>query len=173
MFYRFLFFGDYIIFFFFFFEWSDQSICQYYYFVKQLMHSVHKEINKGNVYYPDMNYGYPNFNIITPLVLNDTHWEKLCFIITLKKAVSQRFYFKVNRKSIGSSKSCTSDFQNLPAFERSACIYVTISEIFERFQYFNTLSNTFFGAPRHFIFGLLQQGKKVQVTSKRNIKSEG
>ena len=67
---------------------SDQSILQYYYFVKQLIHSVHKEINKANAYYPDMNYGYPNSKTITPLILNDTHSEKLCFIITLKIAFS-------------------------------------------------------------------------------------
>ena len=29
------------------------------------------------------------------------------------------------------------DFQNSPPFERSACFYVTISENFEHFQYFN------------------------------------
>ena len=52
------------------------------------MHSVHKEINKANAYYPDMNYGYANSKTITPLILNDTHSEKLCFIITLKKAFS-------------------------------------------------------------------------------------
>ena len=28
-------------------------------------------------------------------------------------------------------------FQNSPPFERSACFYVTISESFERFQYFD------------------------------------
>ena len=31
----------------------------------------------------------------------------------------------------------TRDFQNSPPFERSACFYVTISENFEHFQYFN------------------------------------
>ena len=34
-------------------------------------------------------------------------------------------------------KKCNRDFQNSPAFERSACFYVTISGNFERFQYFN------------------------------------
>ena len=33
------------------------------------------------------------------------------------------------------------DFQNSPPFERSACFYVTISESFKRFQYFNFETN--------------------------------
>ena len=36
-----------------------------------------------------------------------------------------------------SSKNGTREFQNSPPFERLACFYVTISENFERFQYFN------------------------------------
>ena len=61
----------------------------------------------------------------------------LAFVLTLENAFSQRFYFQANRKRIGSSKNGTRDFQNSPPFDRSACIYVTISENFERFQYFN------------------------------------
>ena len=34
-------------------------------------------------------------------------------------------------------KNCTRDFQNSPPFERSASFYVTITENFKRFQYFN------------------------------------
>ena len=34
-------------------------------------------------------------------------------------------------------KTGPKDSQNSPPFERSACFYVTISENFERFQYFN------------------------------------
>ena len=34
-------------------------------------------------------------------------------------------------------KNVTSDFQNSPAFERSACVYVTIAGNFEGFQYFS------------------------------------
>ena len=34
-------------------------------------------------------------------------------------------------------KNGTRDFQNTPPFERSTCFYVTISENFKRFQYFN------------------------------------
>ena len=34
-------------------------------------------------------------------------------------------------------KNGTRDFQNSPPLERSACFYVTISENFEHFQYFN------------------------------------
>ena len=37
----------------------------------------------------------------------------------------------------GSLKNGYRDFQNSPPFERSACFYVTISENFEHFQYFN------------------------------------
>ena len=33
------------------------------------------------------------------------------------------------------------DFQNRPAFERSACFYMTISESFKRFQCFNFETN--------------------------------
>ena len=59
------------------------------------------------------------------------------FVLTLEKAFSQRFNFKANRKSIGSSKSGTRDFQNNPPFERSACFYMTTSGNFEQFQHFN------------------------------------
>ena len=45
------------------------------------------------------------------------------------------------RKSIGSSKNGTRDFQNSIPFERSACFYVTNSESFKRFQYFNFETN--------------------------------
>ena len=35
------------------------------------------------------------------------------------------FHFKANRKSIGSSRKHTRDFQNSPLFERTACFRVT------------------------------------------------
>ena len=54
----------------------------------------------------------------------------------MENAFSYRFHSKANRKRIGSSKS-NKDFQNSPPFERSACFYVTISENFKRFHYFN------------------------------------
>ena len=60
----------------------------------------------------------------------------LVSVLTLGNAFSQRFHFQANRKSIGTSKDDTRDFQNSPSFERSACFYVTISENFEHFQYF-------------------------------------
>ena len=53
-------------------------------------------------------------------------------------------YFKANRKSIKRfffQKKGTRDFQNSPPFERSACFFVTISESFKRFQYFNSETN--------------------------------
>ena len=61
----------------------------------------------------------------------------LVFVLTQKKAFSQRFHFQYNRKSIGSSKKLYQVFQNSPPFKRSACFYVTISENFEHVQYFN------------------------------------
>ena len=61
----------------------------------------------------------------------------LVFVLTLENAFSQRFFFKANWKSIGSSKKGTRDFQHSPPFERSACFYVKISGEVQRFQYFN------------------------------------
>ena len=47
-------------------------------------------------------------------------------------------YFKINRKSIGSSKKCIRNyFQNSYPLEKSACFYVAIAENFECFQCFN------------------------------------
>ena len=44
-------------------------------------------------------------------------------------------------KSIGTSKNGTRHFQSSSSFERSACFYVTISESYKRFQYFNFETN--------------------------------
>ena len=52
--------------------------------------------------------------------------------VGLRLNTGKRFFL-----GIGSSKKDTSDFQNSPPFERLTCFYVTISGIFERFQYFN------------------------------------
>ena len=73
------------------------------------------------------------------LLLSVTFTAKLqlVFVLTFENAFSQSFHFKVNRKRIGSSKNGTRDFQNTLPFERSSCFYVTISESFKRFQYFN------------------------------------
>ena len=65
----------------------------------------------------------------------------LVFVIKLENAFYKRFHFKANRESIDTSKKCSRDFQNSPPFERSACFYVTISESFKRFQYFNFETN--------------------------------
>ena len=59
---------------------------------------------------------------------------ELVFVLTLENAFSYSFHFKANRKSIGSFKNGTRDFQNSSLFERSAFFYVTISESFKRFQ---------------------------------------
>ena len=61
----------------------------------------------------------------------------LVFVLTLENTFSWRFHFKANRKSIGSSKKRTRDFQNSPLFGRSACFYVTISGNLELSQFFN------------------------------------
>ena len=68
---------------------------------------------------------------------------QLVFALTLENDFSQRFHFKANKNSVGSSKNGTWDFQNSSLFERSTCFYVTISGNFERFQYFNFETLTF------------------------------
>ena len=65
----------------------------------------------------------------------------LVFVLTLENVFSLRFHLKANRKNIGSSKNGSMDFLNDPPFERWACFYVTISENFKRFQYFNFETN--------------------------------
>ena len=47
------------------------------------------------------------------------------------------FILKPTERAYILLKKRTSDFQNIPPFERSACVYLTISGNFERFQYFN------------------------------------
>ena len=66
---------------------------------------------------------------------------ELVFVLTLKNAFPQRFYFEANIKTIGSSKTPTRDFQNRPLFQRQACFYVTVSGDFGRFLYFNFETN--------------------------------
>ena len=61
----------------------------------------------------------------------------LVFVLSLENTFSERFHFKANRKSIGSSKTGTRDFQNSTPFERSAYFAVAVSKDFKRFQYFN------------------------------------
>ena len=56
------------------------------------------------------------------------HWKTLFL---------RGFIFKPTEKAQVLLKSGTRDLQNSPLFERSACFYVTISENFEHFQYFN------------------------------------
>ena len=46
------------------------------------------------------------------------------------------FIFKPTERAYVLLKSSTGDFQSNPPFERSACIYVTISENFGNFQFF-------------------------------------
>ena len=71
-------------------------------------------------------------------LVNNTHKEKLCFT-----HFSTRIYW--NRvqmfKQGDSSNNGTRDFSDSLPFERSLCFYVTITEIFEHFQYFNLEKN--------------------------------
>ena len=47
------------------------------------------------------------------------------------------FIFKPTERAQVLLKNGSTDFQNIPPLERSVCFYVTISENFEHFQYFN------------------------------------
>ena len=66
---------------------------------------------------------------------------ELVFVLTLENAFSYRVHFEANRKSIGSSKNGTRDFQKSPRFEKLACFYMTITRNFEPSQYFNFETN--------------------------------
>ena len=59
------------------------------------------------------------------LLLSITFTAKLelVFVLTFEKGFSQSFHFKANRKGINSLSS--------PPFERSACFYVKISNVFK------------------------------------------
>ena len=52
-------------------------------------------------------------------------WVGFC-LNSEKRFFLERFHFKGNRKSIGSSKNGTRDFQNNLPFDRLVCFYVTI-----------------------------------------------
>ena len=62
---------------------------------------------------------------------------ELAFVFALEIAFSQRLHFKANRRGIGSSKKRYKGFSYSPPLERLPCFYITISENFKRFQYFN------------------------------------
>ena len=57
---------------------------------------------------------------------------ELVFTITQENAFSQRFHFKANRKSVGSTKA---------ALGTSGIFYVTITGNYESLQYFNFETN--------------------------------
>ena len=57
---------------------------------------------------------------------------ELVFTITQENAFSQRFHFKANRKSIGSTKA---------VLETSGIFFVTITGNYESLQYFNYETN--------------------------------
>ena len=77
------------------------------------------------------------------LVLSSSFTAKfeLAFGFTLENAFTLRFHFKVNSKSIVSSKQRCYGFLKGPSVERSACFYVTTTENFECFQYLNFATN--------------------------------
>ena len=56
------------------------------------------------------------------------HWKTL---------FGRGFILKPTERAQVLLKKSTRDFENNPAFARSACFYVTISGVFERFPYFN------------------------------------
>ena len=60
----------------------------------------------------------------------------LVFVLILENSFFTGFIFQPQERAYV-LKNGTSDFQNSPPFERSTCFYVTISENFEHFQYFN------------------------------------
>ena len=87
---------------------------------------------------------------------------ELIFVLTFENAFSYSFYFKANRKGIGSQKkifkialrlrhrhvfvTISESFKRFlekifSPFERSACFYVAISESFKRFLETNFLEN--------------------------------
>ena len=59
------------------------------------------------------------------------------FCLNTENAFSERFHFESNRKGKVVLKNSTKDLQNSPPFEKLACFYMTITENFKRFQYFN------------------------------------
>ena len=95
-------------------------------------------------------------------------WQHLSlfFFLTHGNSLFQRFPFKVNNNSIGSSKNGTWYFQNSPLFEKSACFDVTIIQNFQLFQYtkFQTFSEKRkpFSKSRHLF--LLESTKIENVT---------
>ena len=60
-------------------------------------------------------------------------------------------------------KNGTRDFKSNPSFERSVCVYVTISESFKRFQYFNFKTN--FLENENLEFHFLVETTKIENTS--------
>ena len=63
---------------------------------------------------------------------------ELVFILILELALFLRgFILNPTERVEVILKNSARDFQNSPPFGRSACFYVTISEKFKRFQYFN------------------------------------
>ena len=66
---------------------------------------------------------------------------ELVFVLTQENVFAQRFHFKANRKSMGSSKKRYYVFLNSSPFERLPCFYMTLTENFERFQYLDFETN--------------------------------
>ena len=73
------------------------------------------------------------------LLLSVTLTEKLelVFVLTFENTFCYSFFLKPTERAQILLKSSTTDFQNSPLFEKLACFYVTFSESFKRFQYFN------------------------------------
>ena len=65
----------------------------------------------------------------------------LVFVLHWKTLFLRGFILRPAERAQVLLKKGTMDFQNSPPFERSVCFYVTISESFKRFQYFNFETN--------------------------------
>ena len=75
-------------------------------------------------------------------LLSVTFAPKLELVFVHSKTLFLRiFILKPTERAYVLLKNGTRDFQNSPPFERSACFYVSISESFKRFQYFNFETN--------------------------------
>ena len=62
---------------------------------------------------------------------------ELVFVLSFEHAFLRVFILKPTQRVQVLLKNGTRDFQKSPPFERSACFYLTISESFKHFQYFN------------------------------------
>ena len=63
---------------------------------------------------------------------------KLVFVLIFESTFFRVLILKATETAQVLLKNGTRDFQNSPPFKRSTCFYVTVSESFKLFQYFET-----------------------------------